>query len=197
MRPGKNIRLFQNPFLEQCTYVHPAVPLLLWGPVSAYTFSRGILRGDIDFITSMLLVIAGLFIWSLSEYVLHRWVFHFTPHGALQERVAFLIHGIHHEDPQDERRLLMPPAAAIFIASLFYALFYGVLGSVNANPFFAGFILGYLAYDYTHFAVHFWNPKSQLLKKLKQNHMKHHFVTPDARYGVSNMFWDKIFGTRG
>lgn len=197
MRPGKNIRLFRNPVLEQFTYVHPAIPLLLWGPVATYCFSREILRGEISLGVALAFVSAGLFFWSLSEYLLHRFVFHFTPHGAFQERIAFLIHGIHHEDPQDERRLLMPPAAAVILASLFYAIFFGLMGSTYANPFFGGFITGYLIYDYTHFAVHFWNPKSKLFKKLKQNHMKHHFVTSDARYGVSNTFWDYVFRSRG
>lgn len=171
-------------------------PLLMWMPVVAYCFGVGISEDVLTFFQSLTLACTGIFIWTLSEYLLHRFVFHFTPNGPIQERIAFLIHGVHHEDPADERRLLMPPVAGAIIAAAFYGLFELALGSILVKPFFAGFIFGYLCYDYTHFAVHFWAPKSEHFKRLKHNHMIHHFVSPEARYGVSNTLWDHVFGTR-
>lgn len=193
--PGKNIRLFKNPLLERLTYVHPAAPLLIWGPVVAFCFSVGIDRGAISVGLSLALALAGLFFWTLAEYVLHRWVFHFEPRNKIEARIAFLIHGIHHDDPNDARRLLMPPVAAVLIALVFYGLFWVALGNLKANPFFAGFIVGYLCYDYIHFLTHFSRPKSKLLLWLKHNHMKHHFVSPETLYGVSNPLWDHVFRT--
>lgn len=194
---GKNIRLFKNPLLEQLTYVHPAMPALLWVPVVAVCFAVGIWRNEATVGASVAYALSGLAFWTLAEYALHRWIFHFKPIGPITKRLAFLFHGIHHDDPEDARRLLMPPIAAIAIASIFYALFLLVFGTVHVNTFFSGFILGYLWYDYTHFAVHFARPKSAWFKALKQNHMLHHYVAPDRRYGVSNTFWDRVFGTSG
>jgi sterol desaturase/sphingolipid hydroxylase (fatty acid hydroxylase superfamily) len=183
--------------MEKLTYVHPATPLLLWGSVSAFCFVSGIHSGVVTLKLSIALAATGLFAWTIAEYLLHRYVFHFKPFGPISTRIAFLIHGIHHEDPEDARRLLMPPIAAVILAVILYSFFAAVLGAVNVRPFFSGFLVGYLCYDYTHFAVHFLRPKSKVMQSLKKNHMKHHFVTPDARYGVSNVLWDYVFGSRG
>ena len=194
---GKNLRLFKNPILEQMTYVHPFMPVALWGPVVLVCLGIGVWRETLTATFSLGLAVAGLGVWTLSEYVLHRFIFHLKPTGKLTKRIYFLIHGVHHDDPEDARRLLMPPVAALLIASVFYVLFYVTLGAVLVNPFFAGFIFGYLCYDYTHFAVHFARPKSKWFKALKHNHMQHHYATPNKRYGVSNTFWDHVFKTNG
>lgn len=197
LHPGKNIRLFKSDFLERFSYVHPIVPIAFWGPIIAWLFGTGLYNKTIELGSSALLAIGGLAVWTVSEYLLHRFVFHFKPRTPFQERLSFLLHGIHHEDPNDQRRLLMPPVAGVVIASFFYVLFTATLGEVNMKPFFAGFLTGYLAYDYTHFAVHYMRPKSQFMKNLKQHHMLHHFTTPEKRFGVSMVFWDSVFRTRG
>lgn len=197
MRAGKNIRLFENPFLEQCTYVHPVVPAALWLPIISYLWATGILNNAVGVNVSIALAVAGVFVWTAVEYLLHKYIFHFKPNGPIQERLAFLIHGIHHEDPGDERRLLMPPVAGIAIATPLFLAFAAVLGLTYVKPFFAGFLVGYLLYDYTHLAVHFMSFKSSWFKKIKAHHMRHHFVTPDKRYGVSSTLWDHVFGTTG
>src|SRR4051812_33881643 len=98
MQVGKNIRIFKNPVLEQFTYVHPLLPIALWGPMIAYWFGSGLWTQEESLRHSVVLAAAGFIIWTISEYALHRWVFHFKPNGAFQERIAFLIHGIHHDD---------------------------------------------------------------------------------------------------
>jgi 4-hydroxysphinganine ceramide fatty acyl 2-hydroxylase len=193
---GKNLRLFKSPFLEQFSYVHPIAPALLWGPILMFSFYWGATHRGVSLLNSFLMAFAGFMFWSLAEYLLHRFVFHFHPKGKIQERVAFLIHGIHHDDPNDARRLLMPPVAAIVIAFPFFLAFTLIFKDLG-YAFFAGFLVGYLVYDYTHFAVHFWNFKSERFKALKFNHMKHHYSTPELRYGVSGLFWDKVFRTSG
>jgi sterol desaturase/sphingolipid hydroxylase (fatty acid hydroxylase superfamily) len=32
-------------------------------------------------------------------------------------------------------------------------------------------------------------------KALKCHHLRHHYKTPDQRYGVSSPLWDVVFGT--
>lgn len=192
---GKNIRLFENEFLEKLTYVHPILPIGLWGPIIFGLVAHGLYQKEITAVKTGGFFLLGLGFWSLAEYVLHRYVFHFKPKNELQKRIAFLIHGVHHEDPADQRRLLMPPAAAVLLAAFFYCLFLIAFGSIYVKPFFAGFLVGYLVYDYIHFATHYINFQSKFFKDLKRNHMLHHFKTPNLRYGVSSTFWDKIFGS--
>lgn len=190
-----SIRLFKSPFLEFFSHVHPAVPLVLWGPLIAFLLWRSVAVHSMPLTRVAGLGIAGLFVWTLAEYALHRHVFHFRPRGAFQERVAFLIHGVHHADPNDATRLVMPPVSAIVLASALYLVFRAGLGPVLVEPFFALFLVGYLAYDYIHFYVHHFNPRSRLGKRLKRNHMVHHFAEHDAWWGVSSPLWDYVFGT--
>jgi sterol desaturase/sphingolipid hydroxylase (fatty acid hydroxylase superfamily) len=191
---GGSIRLFKNPVLEALTHVHPIVPLLTWGPVVIYLFY---LSGQAELSVGAMASAAfgGLFIWTLTEYLLHRHVFHFKPRGKFQERIEYLIHGIHHDQPEDATRLVMPPAAAVILAAILFSGFRAILGPVWVLPFFAGFLIGYLCYDYTHYAIHHFAMSSAVGKYLKNHHMKHHFMTHGARWGVSSPIWDIVFGT--
>lgn len=195
LQASKNIRLFKNPILEQFTYVHPIMPALVWLPVSAFSFYRGLHIYNISLSSSVSLLIFGALFWTFAEYVLHRFVFHFKPRNAFQERLLYLMHEVHHDDPNDQRRLLMPPIAAILIAAILWGIFVIFLGRAYINPFFSGFLIGYLVYDYTHFATHFWRIKGGMFQTLKKNHMDHHFKSPDTLYGVSSPFWDYVFNT--
>jgi sterol desaturase/sphingolipid hydroxylase (fatty acid hydroxylase superfamily) len=144
--------------------------------------------------------VGGVFIWTLTEYLLHRFVFHYRPRAAWQERIVFLFHGIHHLQPQCKTRLVMPPVVSIPLALVFYgalSLIVGLaLGAPHwVAPMFSGLVAGYLAYDLTHYATHHWPMKGRYLKYLKKHHMLHHFKTPDQRFGVSSPVWDFVFGT--
>ncbi|MEN9722252.1 MAG: hypothetical protein RJB38_238 [Pseudomonadota bacterium] len=191
---GPSIRLFENPLLEALTHVHPLVPLMVWGPVVLLLFYWST-QSELSWGAVAGTAFGGLLFWTLAEYLLHRYVFHFKPRGAFQERIEYLIHGIHHDQPEDATRLVMPPAAAVILATVLYGLFRMVLGPVWVLPFFAGFLIGYLCYDYTHYAIHHFAMSSAMGKYLKGHHMKHHFMTHGARWGVSSPLWDFVFGT--
>lgn len=195
LKPGKNIRLFENPVLEMMTFVHPLMPIGLWGPIIGYCLYRGLMVDQLGWAT-LGLFMGGFFIWTLTEYLLHRFMFHYVPRSKAGDRFIFLIHGIHHDDPDDQRRLLMPPVPAILLAAIFYGLFILTLGTQMVNPFFAGFLVGYLAYDYVHFFTHFGRYQSGWMKTLQRNHMTHHFRTDGKLYGVSNPLWDYVFKTK-
>ena len=196
------IRLFKSDFLEFFTHIHPATVLLLFVPVVLFFLARGFeaLGGTGGLGPLALLFGTGLLVWTLAEYVMHRYVFHYEPKGKFLQRLWYLIHGVHHEQPQCKTRLVMPPILSIPLALGFYALFHllaGVaLGAPRAvAPLYAGFVTGYLAYDMLHYAEHHLPVKGGALKYLKRYHLLHHFKTPDDRFGVSSPLWDVIFGT--
>ncbi len=195
MQKQKSIRVFENDFLERLTHVHPITPLVLWLPVISWLFYRSFVSHELSWQVVLSFAVSGFVFWTLAEYLLHRFVFHFQPEGKFQERIQFLIHGLHHDDPQDATRLVMPPVPAIILGVALFALFRMLLGPVWVEPFFAAFLVGYLCYDYIHFYVHHFNPTTRFGKMLKQHHMLHHFVTHDARWGVSSPIWDYFFGT--
>lgn len=191
----KSIRLFKNPALEALTHVHPAIPFLIWIPVVLFLmwFSAW---GQLEMGLGLTLAWAGagVLFWTLTEYLMHRFVFHFKTENKVGKYLVFLFHGIHHDDPQDPTRLVMPPVVSITLGSLFFGLFQVIFGT-GGTPFFAGFIAGYLVYDYIHFAAHHFRPKTAWGKTLKENHMKHHFIAHGAKWGVSSPLWDHVFRT--
>jgi sterol desaturase/sphingolipid hydroxylase (fatty acid hydroxylase superfamily) len=142
----------------------------------------------------VLLTLAGVGFWTLTEYWLHRLVFHWEPDNAFGRRMHFIIHGIHHDHPNDKLRLVMPPSVSIPLSALFFLAFWLILGDA-AFPVFAGFIGGYLGYDYTHYYVHHFVPKTSFGKRLREHHMRHHFQDHRYGYGVSSPVWDVAFRT--
>ena len=185
--------MFDSPLLDRFTRVHPAVPVLLFGPVIALLLALGIDRAG--FWNSVGLVVGGYAVWTLTEYWLHRVVFHYEPANGLGARLHWMIHGVHHDHPNDPRRLVMPPSASVPLALLFALVFWAVLGAQWFMPFTAGFLAGYLAYDMVHYAVHHHVPRTAVGRRLRELHMRHHFQDHERGFGVSAPYWDHVFGT--
>ena len=197
------IRLFKSDFLEFFTHIHPAVVLIIFVPVVLFFMLRalGLESAQAPPLTVFAVYAAGIFVWSLSEYLLHRFVFHFEPSQPWLQRVWYLIHGVHHEQPQCKTRLVMPPILSIPLAIFFYGLFHVVVGTLlgmrhMVGPAFAGFLTGYLTYDMVHYAEHHLAMRWGFLKYLKRYHLKHHFKNPDHGFGVSSPVWDVVFRTK-
>lgn len=196
------IRLFKSDFLEFFTHIHPAVVVAIWLPVTAYFLAMSILTAPAGEPAWHIPAgfAAGLFAWTLTEYVVHRFVFHYEPRSERMKRLFFLFHGVHHAQPQCKTRLVMPPVVSIPGAILVYLALSLIVGSALGAPqwvapVFSGFVLGYLVYDMIHYATHHLPMHGQVMKYLKRYHMLHHFKTPEKRYGVSSPLWDVVFGT--
>ena len=194
-KPYKSIRIFKSDFLEKFTHIHPLSPAITWVPIIAWLYWRSVSVQHLGLLAILNLSVFGFISWTFSEYMLHRFIFHFHPVGAFQERIRFLLHGIHHDDPIDPTRLVLPPFLSLTLGYLLYLGWNSLLGPHLIEPFFAAYVIGYLGYDYIHFALHHFTPRTEWGKQMKHYHMLHHFVTPEARWGVSSPLWDYIFGT--
>jgi dihydroceramide fatty acyl 2-hydroxylase len=195
------IRLFPSNFVEFFTHVHPAMVPVVWVPLAAVFLWRGIqLSGGWGYPYSVLPGFAvGLLLWTAAEYLLHRFIFHFTPRTNRQKRIAFLIHGVHHAQPRIKTRLVMPVMISIPLAVFFYVLFSLVISYVMGAPWltpsvFSGYVIGYVCYDLTHYMLHHVQFKGGIGKSLRNHHMRHH-TEWDTRFGVSTPLWDHVFGT--
>ena len=142
------------------------------------------------------LFVAGYFFWTLSEYWIHRVIFHFEPEEGFGARLHWIIHGVHHDHPQDPMRLVMPPAVSVPLASLFVLAFVAVLGAGRGFAFGAGFLAGYLIYDMVHFHLHHHASKTRFGRWLRELHMRHHFQDDTRGFGISAPYWDWVFRTR-
>ena len=177
--------MFDSDWLDRLSRVHPAVPVVL--------FTLG--ARELTTLGTLGLVVGGYFFWTLTEYWMHRLVFHFEPEDGIGARLHWIIHGVHHDHPNDPLRLVMPPSVSVPLALIFYALFVTVLPTASANVFAAGFLAGYLFYDMLHYHVHHHRPRTRLGKLMRELHMRHHFQDDTRGFGVSAPFWDRVFGT--
>jgi sterol desaturase/sphingolipid hydroxylase (fatty acid hydroxylase superfamily) len=136
----------------------------------------------------------GILLWTLFEYLIHRYVFHYEPKTRLGKRVHYIVHGVHHDYPNDARRLVMPPSISVPLAFLFYGLFFLFFGSLTPAVF-AGLVFGYICYDMLHYATHHFAMKRGIWLWLKQYHLRHHFKDDHVGYGISSPLWDLVFRT--
>ena len=187
--------MFDNPVLEWGSRVHPIVPPLLYLPVIGLLLVRAGGAHDLALAGVAAVFVLGIFFWSLGEYLLHRFVFHLEPDSRWGRRLHFVIHGVHHDFPHDPMRLVMPPSVSVPLAVAFWFAFRGVLGPDWSLPAFAGFLVGYLIYDMTHYHVHHHRSKNRLSLALRRYHYRHHFQQSDRGFGVTSPIWDRVFRT--
>jgi len=185
--------MFESRLLDACSRVHPAVPVILFAPAIAILLAVGLERDSVAAVIGWAL--GGYLFWTLTEYWMHRIVFHFEPEDGIGARLHWIIHGVHHDHPNDPMRLVMPPSVSVPLALVFYAVFVVVLGGAVAPAFGGGFLAGYLIYDMTHYHVHHHTPRTRAGRRLRELHMRHHFQDDTRGFGVSAPWWDFVFRT--
>ena len=185
--------MFESRLLDACSRVHPAVPVILFAPAIAILLMLGAERVGTGM--ALLWAVGGYVLWTLTEYWMHRIVFHFEPEDGIGARLHWIIHGVHHDHPNDPLRLVMPPSVSVPLSSLFLVGFWAVLGTPLWYSFGAGFIAGYLIYDMTHYHLHHHKPRTRAGRRLRELHMRHHFQDDTRGFGVSAPWWDRVFGT--
>jgi len=152
---------------------------------------------------NLFMVIFGIVSWGFAEYVLHRFVFHGEDTWMRSVKCNgwvyafhFTVHGVHHAFPQDALRLVMPPALGHVMFYFFFWLPLWLVPDMIKYPWFFGIYIGYVTYDLMHFAFHHSNPaEGTFFKEMKTYHMQHHYKHGQVGFGVSQKFWDKVFGT--
>ena len=193
----QSIRLFENNLLERLSHVHPATPLLLWGPVSGWLLWRSIAVHQLPALSLAGVALGAMLCWTLAEYSIHRFLFHYPAKSKPGRWLVFLFHGNHHHDPKDKTRLVMPLAGSIPIMAALYLLFGQFIPAPWIEPFCAFFIIAYLTYDYIHYGSHHFPMRNPVARFLKHYHLKHHYSGETGRFGVSSPLWDLVFGTTG
>ncbi|MCB0388469.1 MAG: sterol desaturase family protein [Winogradskyella sp.] len=190
--------IFKNPFLERLTKTDPISNIIVYGLVNAILVYIAIGVIGLSVWAFLGLFVFGLFFWTFAEYMLHRFVFHWVTEAKWSQRFHFIMHGAHHHYPTDKERLLMPPVPGIILASLLFGMFYVVFWMIGFSNlvfgFFPGFFIGYLMYSFVHRATHVMRPPKRF-RDLWHHHSLHHYKYPNKAFGVSNTFWDRVFGT--
>lgn len=185
--------MFRSRALDFFTRVHPVVPVIIFVPAIVVLAATGVAR--VGLLPAVGLALVGYLLWTLTEYWLHRVVFHHEPTHPLAVRLHWMMHGVHHDHPNDPLRLVMPPSISVPLGLAFAGLFWLAVGSAAAPALMAGFTAGYLIYDMLHYHVHHHRPRSAMGRRLRELHMRHHFQDDDRGFGVSAPWWDRVFGT--
>lgn len=191
----KTIRVFENDFIEKVfARSHPILPIVWFGPFIAYGLYDGVRLGGV--LQAAGLFGVGLLVWTFLEYLLHRFLFHMEARTPEERFRSFMVHGYHHEFPNDKLRLVAPPLMSWPIAAVMLLVYHYTAGA-NMWILFAGTATGYIAYDWIHYYTHHFKPSNAVGKWLKQYHLLHHFDENhgNGRFGVSNPLWDFVFGT--
>ncbi len=144
----------------------------------------------------LVLILIGLAIWSLLEYLLHRYFFHWTPQNPGMRKIIHQLHYNHHQDPRHPGKILVQPLYSLPVSGLLGWGFYWIGGSfLDATGFLTGLWAGFLYYEWVHYRLHLGKNSRGLLKRQRRWHFYHHFVDPDHCFGVTSPLWDAVFGT--
>jgi dihydroceramide fatty acyl 2-hydroxylase len=185
--------MFESRVLDALSRVHPIVPVLIFVPGIVALVAWGLTK--VSVLVAIALLAGGYALWTLFEYWLHRLVFHFEPEDGVGARLHWIIHGVHHDHPNDPMRLVMPPAVSVPLGAGVFGLLYLIFGARYAPGLGAGFFLGYLVYDMMHYYLHHFRPHGRIGRMLRERHMRHHFQDDTRGFGISAPYWDEVFKT--
>lgn len=186
--------LFESPLLERISRTHISIPIIMFLGLSGISLFYAVTSTDISLGIGFLVLVAGYFVFTFVEYMMHKHFFHMEPDTPIKDKLQYSVHGVHHDYPRDKDRLAMPPFVSAAYAAIFYLVFRLIMGDY-ALYFLPGFLSGYASYLGVHYIVHAFSPPKNFLKVLWVNHAIHHYKDPDMAFGVSTPLWDIIFGT--
>jgi len=195
MKPNnKRSRDFKNPVLEKLSRTHISVPLTLFSIYSGALLYYSITYTDLSTVITGSLFALGLLAFTLTEYLMHRYVFHMDTNTELRKKIQYTSHGVHHEFPKDKTRLAMPPIVSVTLSTALLLLLRLVMGDLVFS-FLPGFLMGYAGYLFVHYIIHSYQPPKNVFKILWIHHGIHHFKKNEKAFGVSSPLWDYIFQT--
>lgn len=147
----------------------------------------------------LLVVAVAVVVYTLVEYIFHRFVLHGRLLYKAKTTAAFWkrVHYDHHQDPNDlavlfgDLRTTLPP---IFVIAI--PIGYVIHGTAGAAAAVSSGVLLVSLYEFCHCAQHLsYEPSNRFLKRLKKRHILHHFHNETGNFGITSHFWDLVFGT--
>ena len=175
---------------------HPWMPMALYLPLGALLFAIAQHLHPRSLSTACLWVAGGVLLWTLVEYLLHRFIFHWVEVKEPYRSLASGLHMAHHRTADTQDLILAPPVVSLIFGSFLLGLFTLLTWSFSRAALLeAGIFLGYLAYEWVHYGAHRFKPRTPWGKFLKHYHLRHHFKDPRHCYGVTSPLWDWVFGS--
>jgi sterol desaturase/sphingolipid hydroxylase (fatty acid hydroxylase superfamily) len=140
---------------------------------------------------------AGLVLWTLVEYALHRFLFHLRVRWQPLQTLLAAMHLRHHREPQKLEYLFVRTEYALGVSGVMGA---GIAMATGDRFSTAGLIcglwLGFLAYEAVHYRIHRDGSGNRWLAHRRQAHFRHHFAKVERDFGVTTPIWDAVFRTK-
>ncbi len=180
----------------------PQVILAVYFGVVASVSYWSSIRSTLPWKVVPLGIILGWFVWTLFEYIFHRWLLHHTRYRLLRKIFWQGLHREHHA----YRQMQDPDHHGIHVA-ISLPVILSVVAAVAASAdggfelaIAAGWVLGYCSYEALHWLFHSGESATgsgwkNLFGSLWDAHTVHHLRRADTNYGFVTMFWDRRFGT--
>lgn len=140
-----------------------------------------------------LFVAAGMALWTLAEYLLHRFAMHALKGKGMMSR-EHLEHHVHSYWYFSYTHLLSWTGVLLVAALVWAPIGWFLFGPAGA-ALGAGWVIGYFTYEYQHAQAHLRGPRGPYSRWIRHHHFHHHFGHPLANHGVTTGVWDKVFGT--
>ena len=143
--------------------------------------------------TALLIValLAGILGWTLTEYTLHRFLFHAKKAHTEGARE----HLRHHKDINHFTTTAFKVRTVVTVLPVVGTLGVLLLGWEIAGAFSVSFLSTYLGYEWFHRRIHVQGPSTRFGRWARMHHFGHHFHVPHLNHGVTMPGWDKVFGT--
>jgi hypothetical protein len=141
-----------------------------------------------------LTVLAAALLWTLAEYLLHRFAMHERKGKGILSR-EHLDHHVHSTWTFTAMTVLSWVGMLVVGTVLWLPIGWLLGGRAFGVALTSGWALGYSFYEYQHARAHVHGPRGRYTTWLRRHHFHHHFGHPMANHGVSLDLWDRVFGT--
>lgn len=139
--------------------------------------------------------VLGLVAWMFIEYGMHRILFHAEVRGQLWRFLPW-VHQKHHEEPRDVDLIISPIWFSLPFTLLFILILWALIRNLHlALTVQSGIVSGYLWYEFVHYSAHCRQPRTRLMRYLKNYHLLHHHTKDTIWFGVTSPAIDLLFGS--
>jgi sterol desaturase/sphingolipid hydroxylase (fatty acid hydroxylase superfamily) len=142
----------------------------------------------------LLAAAAGAMLWSLAEYLLHRFAMHELDGRGIMSR-EHLEHHVRATWTFEPVSLLSWLGVIVVGTLVWTPVGWFVAGPAAGLGLGVGWVLGYAFYEYAHAMSHLRGPTGRYSRWLRRHHFHHHFGHPRSNHGVTTPVWDMVFGT--
>ena len=153
-------------------------------------------------LTAVAWFVMGMAVWTLLEYIVHRFVLHGRfPDGAnayrkFTHKYFDPLHWEHHKRPWDGNHVNGTLKDTLHFSLVFVAVSY--LFPIATGPqLVAGLLFAYVCEEWVHHSVHFYQFENRYFRYIRRHHLYHHSPKGmEVGFGLTNGFWDIVWDTR-